>query len=126
MHADEKLTAFLELQAAIHRRFDAWLHVLLSNQIKIGHATEWMRTRVCASFILRPSLLPFGFASWFARILRDTLRKHGEQTQKSWLELVCPVPYLDTETNHSKLGFTNFAVTNSAGEQWVLSQPPTL
>ena len=54
VHADEKLTAFVELQAAIHRRFDAWLHVLLSNQIKIGHATAWMRTRVCASFMLRP------------------------------------------------------------------------
>jgi len=24
------------------------------------------------SFILRPSLLPFGFAPWFARILRET------------------------------------------------------
>jgi hypothetical protein len=40
--ADEMLTAFLELQAAIHRRFErsagAWLHVLLSNQIKTGHA----------------------------------------------------------------------------------------
>ena len=31
-----------------------------------------MRTRVCASFILRPSLLPFGFVPWFARILRET------------------------------------------------------
>jgi len=59
--ADEKRTAFLEL-----------LHVLLSAQIKIGHATVWMRTRVCVSFILRPSLLPFGFAPWFARILRET------------------------------------------------------
>ena len=50
----------------------AWLHVLLSAQIKIGHATAWIRTRVCASFMLRPSLLPFGFAPWFARILRET------------------------------------------------------
>src|SRR5262249_12661096 len=57
--ADEKRTAFLEL-----------LHVLLSAQIKIGHATVWMRIRVCVSFILRPSLLPFGFAPWFAPILR--------------------------------------------------------
>jgi len=48
------------------------LHVLLSAQIKIGHATVWMRIRVCVSFILRPSLLPFGFAPWFARILRET------------------------------------------------------
>jgi len=87
VRADEKLTAFLEVQAAIHRRFDAWLHVLLSNQIKIGHATAWMRTRVCASFMLHPSLLPFGFAPWFARILRDTLGKHAEQTQQSRLEL---------------------------------------
>ena len=31
-----------------------------------------MRTRVCVSFILRPSLLPFGFAPEFARILRET------------------------------------------------------
>src|SRR6516165_8152686 len=61
VRADEKLTGFLEL-----------LHVLLSAQIKIGHATVWMRTRVCVSFILRPSLLPFGFALWFARILRET------------------------------------------------------
>ena len=61
VRADEKLTAFLEL-----------LHVLLSAQIKIGHATVWMRIRVCVSFILRPSLLCFGFASWFARILRET------------------------------------------------------
>ena len=45
VRADEKRTAFLEL-----------LHVLLSAQIKIGHATVWMRTRVCVSFILRPSL----------------------------------------------------------------------
>jgi hypothetical protein len=45
---------------------------LLSAQIKIGHATVWMRIRVCVSFILRPSLLPFGFAPWFARILRET------------------------------------------------------
>jgi len=73
VHTNGVLTAFLELQAAIHRRFDAWLHVLLSNQIKVGHATAWMRTRVCASFMLRPSLFSFGFASWFARILRDTL-----------------------------------------------------
>jgi hypothetical protein len=71
-------TAFLEPQTAIHRRFEpqmeshAQLHVLLSAQIKIGHATVWMRTKVCASFILRPSLLPFGFALWFARILRET------------------------------------------------------
>jgi hypothetical protein len=61
VRADEKLTAFLEL-----------FHVLLSAQIKIGHATVWMRIRVCVSFILRPSLLPFGFALWFARILRET------------------------------------------------------
>jgi len=61
VRADEKLTAFLEL-----------LHVLLSAQIKIGHAAVWMRIRVCVSFILRPSLLCFGFASWFARILRET------------------------------------------------------
>jgi hypothetical protein len=60
VRADEKRTAFLEL-----------LHVLLSAQIKIGHATVWMRIRVCVSFILRPSLLPFGFATWFARILRE-------------------------------------------------------
>ena len=78
VRADEKLTAFLELHAAIHRRFELrWkvvreLHVLLSAQIKIGHATVWMRTRVCVSFILRPSLLPFGFAPWFARIVRET------------------------------------------------------
>ena len=31
-----------------------------------------MRIRVCVSFILRPSLLPFGFAPWFAHILRET------------------------------------------------------
>jgi hypothetical protein len=61
VRADEKLTAFLEL-----------LHVLLSAQIKIGHATVWMRIRVCVSFILRLYLLCFGFASWFARILRET------------------------------------------------------
>jgi hypothetical protein len=61
VRTNEKRTAFLEL-----------LHVLLSAQIKIGHATVWMRTRVCVSFILRPSLLPFGFAPWFARILRET------------------------------------------------------
>ena len=78
VHADEMVTAFLELQAAIHRRFELrWkvvreLHVLLSAQIKIGHATVWMRTRVCVSFILRPSLLLFGFAPWFARIVRET------------------------------------------------------
>ena len=60
VRAGEKLSAFLEL-----------LHVLLSAQIKIGHATVWMRIRVCVSFILRPSLLPFGFAPWFARILRE-------------------------------------------------------
>jgi|SRR6516165_3150357 hypothetical protein len=46
VRADEKLTGFLEL-----------LHVLLSAQIKIGHATVWMRTRVCVSFILRPYFL---------------------------------------------------------------------
>jgi hypothetical protein len=61
VRADEKLTAFLELR-----------HVLLSAQIKIGHATVWMRIRVCVSFILRSSLLPFGFAPWFARIPRET------------------------------------------------------
>jgi hypothetical protein len=78
VRADEMRTAFLELQAAIHRRFELrWkvvreLHVLLSAQIKIGHATVWRRTRVCVSFILRPSLLPFGFAPSFARILRET------------------------------------------------------
>ena len=71
-------TTFRELQAAIYRQFEpqmeihAYLHVLLSAQIKIGHATAWMRTRVCASFMLSPSLLPFGFAPWFARILRET------------------------------------------------------
>ena len=32
-------------------------HVLPSNQIRIGHATAWMRTRVCASFMLRPYFL---------------------------------------------------------------------
>ena len=32
-----------------------------------------MRTRVCASFMLRPSLLLFGFAPWFARMLREKL-----------------------------------------------------
>lgn len=58
----KKRTAFLEL-----------LHVLLSAQIKIGHATVWMRIRVCVSFILRPSLLPFGFAPWFARILCENI-----------------------------------------------------
>jgi len=64
VRADEKLTAFLELQAAIHRRFEGlrWnvsvaFHVLLSAQIKIGHATVWMRTRVCVSFIIRPYFL---------------------------------------------------------------------
>jgi len=62
VRADEKRTAFLEL-----------LHVLLSAKIKIGHATVWTRTRICVSFILRPSLLPFGFAPWFARILRETI-----------------------------------------------------
>src|SRR4029077_11836648 len=55
----------------------AWLHVLLSNQIKIGHATAWMRARVCASFMLPPSLLPFGFAPSFARILRDGTRRRA-------------------------------------------------
>jgi hypothetical protein len=58
VRADERRTAFLEL-----------LHVLLSTQIKIGHATVWMRTRVCVSFIVRPFLLPFGFVPWFACIL---------------------------------------------------------
>jgi len=58
VRADEKRTAFLEL-----------LNVLLSAQIKIGHATVWMRTRVCVSFILRPFLVAFGCAPWFARIL---------------------------------------------------------
>jgi hypothetical protein len=78
VHADEMLTAFLELQAAIYRQFEpqmeihAYLHVLLSAQIKIGHATAWMRTKVCASFMLRAFLLAFGFAPCFARILRET------------------------------------------------------
>jgi hypothetical protein len=62
VRADEKLTAFLEL-----------LHVLLSAQIKIGHATVWMRIRVCVSFILRPSLLPFGFAP----CLRASYARHS-------------------------------------------------
>ena len=43
--------------------------------------------------MLRPSLLPFGFVPWFARILRDTLGKHGEQTQQSWLELGLRLSY---------------------------------
>ena len=80
VRADEKRTAFLEL-----------LHVLLSAQIKIGHATVWMRTRICVSFILRPSLLPFGFAPWFARILRETftscidpMQKHLTHHLKPW------------------------------------------
>jgi len=30
-HADEKLTAFLELQAAIHRRFEAHMEVTHSS-----------------------------------------------------------------------------------------------
>ena len=30
------------------------LHVVLSNQIKSGHASAWMRVKVCASFMLRP------------------------------------------------------------------------
>src|SRR5256885_7789872 len=78
VHADQMRTAFLELQAAVHRRFEpqmeihAYLHVLLSPQIKIDHATAWMRTRVCVSFMLRASLLAFGFAPCFARILRET------------------------------------------------------
>jgi len=61
VRTDEKLTAFVEL-----------LHVFLSAQIKIGHATVWMRIRVWVSFILRPSLVPFGFAPQVARILRET------------------------------------------------------
>ena len=61
----------------------AWLHVLLSNQIRIGHATAWMRTRVCASFMLRPSLLPFGFAPWFARILRETFAEKPNDAPSS-------------------------------------------
>ena len=86
---DKILIAFRELQAAIHRRFEAqleshaYLHVLLSNQIKIGHATVWIRTRVCASFILRPSLLPFGFAPWFARILRETFAEKPNDAPSS-------------------------------------------
>ena len=78
VHADQMRTTFRELQAAIYRQFEpqmeihAYLHVLLSAQIKIGHATAWMRTRICASFMLRASLLSFGFAPWFARILRET------------------------------------------------------
>ena len=60
VRADEKRAAFLEL-----------LHALLSAQIRIGHAIVWMRIKICVSFILRPSLLPFGFAPWFARPTRD-------------------------------------------------------
>ena len=30
------------------------LHVVLSNQIKSGHASAWMRVKVCVSFMLRP------------------------------------------------------------------------
>jgi hypothetical protein len=70
VHADEMRTAFLELASDGK---SCVLHVLLSAQIKIGHATAWIRTRVCASFMLRPSLLLFGFAPWFARILREKL-----------------------------------------------------
>jgi hypothetical protein len=64
----------------------AWFHVLLSNQIKAGHETAWMRTRICASFILRPSLPPFGFALWFARLLRETFAEKPNDAQ-SRLEL---------------------------------------
>ena len=34
------------------------VHILLSDKIRIGHATAWMRAKVCASFMVRPSLLP--------------------------------------------------------------------
>jgi hypothetical protein len=78
VRADEKLTAFLEL-----------FHVLLSAQIKIGHATVWMRIRVCVSFILRPSLLPFGFAPWFARILRETFTGLLTRTAATGSDLSC-------------------------------------
>jgi hypothetical protein len=30
------------------------LHVVVSNQIKSGHASAWMRVKVCVSFMLRP------------------------------------------------------------------------
>jgi hypothetical protein len=46
------------------------LHVVLSNQIKSGHASAWMRTRVCASFMLRPY-----FLSDLHRGLRASLRE---------------------------------------------------
>jgi hypothetical protein len=59
------------------------LHVVLSNQIKSGHASAWMRVRVCASFMLRPSLLPFGFAPWFARILRETFAEKPNDAPSS-------------------------------------------
>ena len=75
----EKRTAFLELR-----------HVLLSAQIKIGHATVWMRIRVCVSFILRHSLLPFGFAAWFARILRETFTRLLTQTATGSVSLCEP------------------------------------
>ena len=89
VHADQMRTTFRELQAAIYRQFEpqmeihAYLHVLLSAQIKIGHATAWMRTRICASFMLRASLLSFGFAPWFARILRETFTEKPNDAPSS-------------------------------------------
>ena len=75
-------TTFRELQAAIYRQFEpqmeihAYLHVLLSAQIKIGHATAWTRTRVCASFMHRPC-----FLSNLQRGLRASCARHSPRSR---------------------------------------------
>jgi len=48
---------------------------LLSNHIKIGDATAWMRTSVCVSFMLRPSY----FLSDLHRGLRASCETFAEK-----------------------------------------------
>jgi len=72
VRADEKLTAFLELQAAIILDLRLRWKVVPSpcfaecpNQNRPGDRGE-------LESVLHSSLLPFGFAALFARILRET------------------------------------------------------
>ena len=104
--AEEILTAFLEL-----------LHVLLSAQIKIGHAIVWMRIRVCVSFILR-SLLPFGFAPWFARILRETFTRLADAPGVDSVSLSalmnCWLRFWNWNRNSSERGNSSFKPGNNS------------
>jgi len=59
--------------------------VLLSNQIKIGHATTWMRTSACVSFMLRPSY----FLSDLHRGLRASCETFAEKPNDAPSWLIC-------------------------------------